>query len=838
MEVYYKPGIEDISKEYSKSLVWERKIANEFADGHNGQMFTNIDDMCVAKDPAIRYLEIMEIMAMKNDAPYMLHNADVAEKGKDFYKGRLIALSTNLADDDHDLGITDVGAYHRRRDFIINTSFHEPKDPSKANTLQAFECMTFEVKVLNLKTMKHDVGYVMKGLKGWLSLVNLIALRYKTYHEVSLRKNKTIDYKGTLAAFNSTINDEKGDIILDEHKITEELRLREVMINTTNMTTVETTVSKHNENLTTTSTTVLNPSFRQQEKQDQISNALMQPVEVDIDYLRKKEHSGEKLTEFEERMLEAHDDLIHSSSTSEDSDEGTGVNVMLGTPHGLDDEPEDDYKHIPTALEIFKDFFTEGNVNINSIRMPQNVESLAAWQERTGNLVQVREPKFVYTTPDDNDKTEYQDFTRTWELAFRYMFPGMPITKWRYMLRSVMDLSCTSTTILFPRLTNFFTSASMTSHVTWTGGLLATGLSEYLHTRQYEIKEKCAMIQRNYVTLSDFEINNSAATRMQSSGIPSYFLYKLSGEEPDNGWYRHDCRRTEIDSKFARLSHEAGKKLKGNLFLAAAFSIMGFLALISIVILLILLTLKGIGLISPEKYNSMVVMGNAHSSDKILQNNERKHHIKPKNKFVGIPHGLDQGAGALAQIVATATKCVQIDFEDTDRISKGWIFQMGGNCYAMPNHYLALGKPKTVKLTNGLDMEFETKIIPWNQVVSTQYPERDLCFMYLPGIQPSRQVITQHGRSRKEGMPTEASGYCRSDVTELAGIMTWTPLFTKDGIKHFTETSGWTLDMESSNIPTYTMTNWVCIDSIGSDQVTADFPTYQQIQLYPESTLD
>jgi len=189
----YPEGIEDVAKSYKTSLTWNCKLANEYADGFDDQPFINLDDLYIAKDPATRFLESDAFMSMKNTAPYMMHMSESKDKGTKFCKARMICVSTNLPEDDADLGITDPTTVKRRRDFIIKPFHWKPKVPANADTLRAFETMGFDVWILDLSTLKHYKVSTLLGLDGFLTLVEKMGERYAHYHQVSLRKSVPFD---------------------------------------------------------------------------------------------------------------------------------------------------------------------------------------------------------------------------------------------------------------------------------------------------------------------------------------------------------------------------------------------------------------------------------------------------------------------------------------------------------------------------------------------------------------------------------------------------------------------------------------------------------------------
>jgi hypothetical protein len=752
MRAFYPEGVADIAKEYSKSLVWERKIANEFADGWHEQLFTNIDDIFVSLDPGVRYLEAMEFMAMKNDAPYMLHSADVGDKGKLYFKSRMVTVSTNLTEQDVDLGITDHNTVRRRRDFIIDTEFIGPKDSTVANTVDAFRNMRFKVRILNLKTLRHEPEVVYEGLEGWLMLVRIIAIRYKHYHQASLRKTQDIDYTYLLAA-----NDQKMKIQYEEAQKQQALQILH---------------SKLAHELTTN-----------------------EFVEIEIDGSQPVNNSG------------------YVETTQDD--------ITLQTTYAHHGKAHQDE---PSLLEMMKEYYINGDPKQGNKIDTDDVESLLQWQCRTGQTVTIAEPMFTYTEETDPTK-RLGGFSHSWMVAFKCFFPGTNIFKHTRMARALMDIHITSDRVLFPRMTEFFHPENMLCHVEFKGLLSTVNLSEYFQDRKRGKSATKMLFNRGYVSILDFDLIPKDAEHAQVHGIPSFYMFKWTCDEPSYPYYIYDNRRSKFDTTLLEASHMVGTQLKGQGFLAAAAAIIAFMLFVGVLTGIILLILKGVGLITPDQYQKAAPYGNAHSGDKLLATTIKRHY-KSKNDplrgtHVGNAHGLDQGAAALGKIVASATKYLVIEYSNGISVG-GWFVSLGGNVFAMPNHYLARGTPVKLRFRNGYDEKFETQIVPWEQVIYIEKPKRDLCFMYLPGIQPFRKLIETHGRRKSEGVPFEAKGISRCDIIEVDGNDHYGPLFTQGGMVSFTKDGTVELTMHGPAGP-YIVKDWVEIDSIASDDGDCGF---------------
>lgn len=725
--LYYPEGVLDVAKEFSPSLVWNRKAANEYCDGWHEQLFTNIDDMFVALSPDVRYLEALEFMAMKNDAPYMLHMAGVDDKGKSYFKSRAITVSTNWDDKDVATGITDIRAVKRRRDFIVETGFLGPKVEEHANTIHGFKNMWYKVKVLNLSTGLHSKPIHLEGWEGFAALIEMMGERFKFYHQASLAKNKQIEFTTMLSARTSEATAQMIKLVLTDDDSSSHEEKKPPVLTTDTVGAISTT----------------------DPPRDSYKEEVMWRV-------KGQAHQGES---FEQLM----------------------------------------------AL-----YFKDGKVNPAFIDEAKDVETLDNWMERTHREFQTVEPQFEYTTPTIMLGT----VTRSWMFAFIQIFPGVPFLRWPNVWRALMDLRISSGRDILPHMLSFFTKREFDVKVE--GVLYSPDLAEYIRTRNYSITSEHSIVKRRYIAENDFNTDYVLSSRLQATGIPSYYLYKLTGAVPDDGWYKFDLRRTSIEEKMLYASKDVGNKLRGNAFLAAAYSIVAFLIFVSALVGIILLILHSVGFLSSSKYEKMKVYANAHSTDKLLQRHERKNYkVKPKH-MEGTPHGLDQGASHLSVICAQATKRAVLDFADNEK-SEGWIFAMGGNTYAMPNHYLAKGEPVRIRMYNGYDTEYECVSSLWNLVKTVQEPERDLCFMYIPGIQPTQEIISKHGRRRTDGMPTEAKGVIRSDLIEIKGDTTFVPRYSECEPEHFSEAVGWCLDLSGPMIPEYTVSSWVKITALASD---------------------
>jgi ABC-type multidrug transport system fused ATPase/permease subunit len=105
--------------EWNQGLLYDRKVANEYWDGHNENPYILMDDIFQALDVDIRFTQAMEIIQVVNTAPFQLHMSGVNDKKNHFAQPKLVITTRNGELTPARLNIADPYAYYRRRTFLI-----------------------------------------------------------------------------------------------------------------------------------------------------------------------------------------------------------------------------------------------------------------------------------------------------------------------------------------------------------------------------------------------------------------------------------------------------------------------------------------------------------------------------------------------------------------------------------------------------------------------------------------------------------------------------------------------------------------------------------------------
>ncbi|APG78050.1 hypothetical protein 1 [Wenzhou shrimp virus 5] len=101
------------------SVMWSRRVENEYHDGYAHQPFVQFDDCLQIIDTSVKpNPELMEIIYMVNDAPYQLHMSDIKEKKTTYFDSDHLVASSNQKIPTA-VSIHDVGAFRRRFTFAI-----------------------------------------------------------------------------------------------------------------------------------------------------------------------------------------------------------------------------------------------------------------------------------------------------------------------------------------------------------------------------------------------------------------------------------------------------------------------------------------------------------------------------------------------------------------------------------------------------------------------------------------------------------------------------------------------------------------------------------------------
>jgi hypothetical protein len=116
-------------------LLYVRQAKNEHWDGYREQPVCLIDDVYQSRESTDKEAESMDIINMGNNAPYPLLMAKCEEKGKAFFRSRLIMLTSN-EEIHRDIGIIEPFAVYRRFNICATVENTGPVAPLDLKKLQ------------------------------------------------------------------------------------------------------------------------------------------------------------------------------------------------------------------------------------------------------------------------------------------------------------------------------------------------------------------------------------------------------------------------------------------------------------------------------------------------------------------------------------------------------------------------------------------------------------------------------------------------------------------------------------------------------------------------------
>ncbi len=97
---------------------FQREAGAEHFDGYMNQLFVILDDAFQLTDPVKQAATILEVIKMKNTAPYKLVMAQLEAKQNSFFNSKFIFITTNVENVVCDQ-VADIGAFYRRIDFDV-----------------------------------------------------------------------------------------------------------------------------------------------------------------------------------------------------------------------------------------------------------------------------------------------------------------------------------------------------------------------------------------------------------------------------------------------------------------------------------------------------------------------------------------------------------------------------------------------------------------------------------------------------------------------------------------------------------------------------------------------
>jgi hypothetical protein len=104
---------------FDSTRYFSRKVENEYWEGYAGQFFFCYDDLLQVLDPQLRAKQALEMIYAVNVAPFHLHYASMDNKENRFFTSKVVLTTSNGLFAPIDLGLTDPGAFLRRRTAVI-----------------------------------------------------------------------------------------------------------------------------------------------------------------------------------------------------------------------------------------------------------------------------------------------------------------------------------------------------------------------------------------------------------------------------------------------------------------------------------------------------------------------------------------------------------------------------------------------------------------------------------------------------------------------------------------------------------------------------------------------
>nr|QKE55052.1 MAG: hypothetical protein [Picornaviridae sp.] len=186
--------------------VYLRNSAQDHWDGYMNQPLTIFDDYLQSRDPADRIREVLEMIRIKNNQPYPLKVAELANKGNTKFTSPLVFVTSNV-NITRDLNVADVKAIQRRRDIVMRVEIlpqyvdqHKLPVPSKikADFGEEIDRRIYQIVV------EHAVGGEIIGTFDYWGFVDYALDLWKTLraHESNLaqaidRDDRPVEKVGT-----------------------------------------------------------------------------------------------------------------------------------------------------------------------------------------------------------------------------------------------------------------------------------------------------------------------------------------------------------------------------------------------------------------------------------------------------------------------------------------------------------------------------------------------------------------------------------------------------------------------------------------------------------------
>lgn len=192
LKVHHKDIWLKIGKEnFNMSLIYPRQSEQEYWDRYANQWVCTYDDLLQQKDE--KGTEVFSLIRAKGELAYPLHMASLARKENTSFVSKVIISSTNATEDylKSLSGLVDYRAFCRRRDFVVRVML---KDGTKRtdNIYDPSILENYSLEVCKVQGMSGEctMPEIMEGLDGVKKLVELMAIKYVTFHYAHTQSSK------------------------------------------------------------------------------------------------------------------------------------------------------------------------------------------------------------------------------------------------------------------------------------------------------------------------------------------------------------------------------------------------------------------------------------------------------------------------------------------------------------------------------------------------------------------------------------------------------------------------------------------------------------------------
>jgi len=171
---------------WRSGLIGTRSLEDKFWSNYQENPFFLMDDVFQITDPQSMAAEPSILIMAKQRARFPLTSAAVSDKGKLFFKSKIIACTSNYPESLFATAVPSMqcgGAFQRRRDFIIELTKIPNVPAGPMGTLHQWDNINFNVKYWDFATASHLPLFSKPGLQGLSHLIAAVTDRYIAYYE-------------------------------------------------------------------------------------------------------------------------------------------------------------------------------------------------------------------------------------------------------------------------------------------------------------------------------------------------------------------------------------------------------------------------------------------------------------------------------------------------------------------------------------------------------------------------------------------------------------------------------------------------------------------------------